>query len=290
MAGVFTWLPDLANSFEKYRVKLLHFKLVPRLGTDSDGAVYAAIDYDATDGNPKTLVDLMNTSSSQRSSVWQPLKIEFDPRLMAGSSAVRYTRPGPLTGVDLKLYDAGKLIMYSNTAGPAVTHEIYVDYDIELLIPQPGLPRVIYGQSFLTNNANVPMVTPHFSVPNGIDGQAGIGGLHLKCEEKAAASEITYYNPGTYVITCSARGCSTLTAPGDPVLTLVAGNGTIEQKEAIKDIVNGWADYVYYATVYVPGTIFSIGSFATAAAAIGYSYMRHSPFTTSIAGPVGSVV
>lgn len=134
MTTGFPWLSSLANAFEKYKVHKLKYDFVNVSATSERGRVTLAFDYDALDEDPTSKVDVFQFEGAAEGSVWSTLQlpVKTNPKEL-------YTRMGAVSG-DLKTYDFGKVVVgVSNTslASTEVVGELFVEYEIELITPQP---------------------------------------------------------------------------------------------------------------------------------------------------------
>lgn len=133
MSTTFPWLSTIANSYEQYKILSMRFTYVNIAATSERGRVTMAFDYDVLDEVPPSKYELFQVSGATEGSLWSPLEMSIKP------SVKLFTRPGLITGTDLKTYDHGQLLVgVSNAADTAVKGEIFVEYAIELFTPQPA--------------------------------------------------------------------------------------------------------------------------------------------------------
>jgi hypothetical protein len=151
----FPWLSIIARNFEKYRFRRLRFLYESSTSTVATGVVLIAIDLDASDPAPPTKQAIMAYEGSSRSNVWQEsgaVLPEMQPEL--------YVRPeiNPIN-TDIKTYDAGNFwFATQGCADISPIGELYVEYDVDLHVPQLALvnsTKVVAGLSttvsFLTS-------------------------------------------------------------------------------------------------------------------------------------------
>jgi hypothetical protein len=134
---LFTWLPDLANRYERYQFDSLRFIYEPRCSTATAGTVILAVDYDALDSAPVSKQDVYAYHHSSQSSAWDESCMMVEPEILRSRGPL-YTRPGAApAGSDLKSYDLGNLwLCVSGFSGAVVCGELFVEYTVSLRIPQ----------------------------------------------------------------------------------------------------------------------------------------------------------
>lgn len=129
--GNFRWLRDIAGRFEKYRFKKLSFLYAPACSTAENGKVILAVDYDPKDAAPTDLGMIMSYEGATRTNMW--LAAEMKCR---SSSEFRVNRSGTNSTVNTRVTDHG--VLHIATAGNSGIEpgEVYVDYEVEFIIPQ----------------------------------------------------------------------------------------------------------------------------------------------------------
>jgi hypothetical protein len=139
LATSFPWLAAVANNYESYRFKQLHYKYKPICPTSTPGKVVIAVDYDASDATPNSKLVINSYEGAVSTSPWDEVTMNSTLSNLHKFGTQRYVRPAtPPTGTDIKTYDVGNLfIATSNTPAQATTlGEIYVSYEVELFTPQ----------------------------------------------------------------------------------------------------------------------------------------------------------
>lgn len=129
----FPWLSVLARNFEKYRFRRLRFEFESSQPTTAQGMTMLAFDLDASDPAPASKLQLMSYQGASRANVWEAQRTslpEQQPPL--------YVRVGTQpVNTDIKTYDAANLWFgTSGEAGVTVIGELYVEYEVELHVPQ----------------------------------------------------------------------------------------------------------------------------------------------------------
>lgn len=134
IAASFPWLSAVASRFERYKFNSLRFDYVPSCSVTTSGTVMAAYDTDATDSAPTSKLQLLAYQNATRSPPWAAWSATL-PRVKDFQD--RYVRDGTApTSTDLKMYDVAALHTATATTETTLLGEIYVEYDVTLLIPQ----------------------------------------------------------------------------------------------------------------------------------------------------------
>lgn len=137
LSQTFAWLSSVALRYERYSFKKLCFHYEPRCSTATAGTIILALDYDAADSAPESKQDVLSYHNKADSAAWQSCKTFVDGPVARNRGSL-FTRAGALgAGVDIKTYDLGNLyVCASGHADATVCGELYVDYEVELMIPQ----------------------------------------------------------------------------------------------------------------------------------------------------------
>jgi hypothetical protein len=189
---LFPWLSRIASRYEKYRFHKLRFRFETSSATSSTGTLMGVLDYDASDSSPPNKTQLMSQAGAVRSAPWQDVSFEADPARMR---APRFVRVGSNpSSTDVKLYDVGNyLIAVQGQSGSDAIGELYVEYDVELMIP--------------TSEAQCPggSVTSGGTVSkSAILGDAPTTAGPLPCS--ASSNTLTFTQPGEFIIFYSIYG------------------------------------------------------------------------------------
>jgi len=136
---MFPWLATIAQNYEFYKFTSVRISYCPNTGTDTQGHVIIAPDYDALDVAPADGVQMESYKSSVSGPAWQGLECILAPGDLAKRSP-KYTRTTslPFTNADLKTYDTANIWVYTEdgpATGPITTGYLYVDYVVELHTP-----------------------------------------------------------------------------------------------------------------------------------------------------------
>jgi len=158
-------------------------------------------DYDTLDTLPTTKFEHAQTTPNAESNAFNNFSLD-----VKCDNVYRFVRQGAITGVDLKTYDFGQLVVSSSYSTAALIGELYVDYVVELAKPSHG---VAVAQRFNTSGA---AATPFSTI----------------ISSKGVAQPIIYYSstqfqvirPGEYMVSGYGTGAG-MGVSNTP--TLVAG-------------------------------------------------------------------
>jgi len=133
--GPFTWLPNIANNYERYRVKRMSFRFEPQCASTSAGMVAMYVDYDAGDTPAATKATIMNMDGCSRGVNWVPQTLRVQhPQMLKWL----LTRPGAInTSTSYIEYDVGTINVFTLDGTAATTiGSVFVDYEIEFSTPK----------------------------------------------------------------------------------------------------------------------------------------------------------
>jgi hypothetical protein len=149
LGETFPWLSVLARNFEKYRFRKLKFEFESAVSTVIPGMTMLTIDMDAKDDPPATKQVFMAYEGATRANVWQP-----HATIMPEQAPALYVRNGPAPNAsDLKTYDVGNCFFgTSGEPDSTIIGEIYVQYEVELHIPQLLPPTTLAASVVYTSD------------------------------------------------------------------------------------------------------------------------------------------
>ena len=134
LATTFPWLANIANNYEKYRVKKLSAQYVTSSGSTTGGRVGLAFGYNPSESNPESKQQFFSIIPNREEAPWEDIQLHIQP-----TGETKYIRIGGVSNGTVNTYDMGKLlVMTSNNASGAVVGEIFVEYEIELIRPHFG--------------------------------------------------------------------------------------------------------------------------------------------------------
>lgn len=138
LALSFPWLSTQASNWQQYRFHSLRYRFVTRTSTAAGGSVILSPEYNSSDSPPKDERAAMNTMDSVEDVVWKELSTTLNVSAMFGLGPRKQIRSALIAG-DLTVYDAGVMhavLAYVNTPVNFSVGKLWVDYDVELFVPQ----------------------------------------------------------------------------------------------------------------------------------------------------------
>ncbi len=215
---MFPWLSAIASTHQKYRFRKLQFNYVPVASASTNGRVTMAFAVDPLDPPVTSKQQLFQYHNSIEGSVWSPMTLTLGKEL----NGQLFTRIGAVDNTDLKTYDLGRLIVAtSNGSNNNVIGELFVDYEVELSIPQPAsCPSTRYLLTSTTNSIQISNLLP--SSPIGVVELPGANWFLRKLPDNRTL--IVFRHHGTYHITIV---CDSDTGGAVGNISLSSFNGNI---------------------------------------------------------------
>lgn len=139
----FPWLSVMATQWQQYRFHKLRYRFVTRSSTSNVGSIVLSPDYNPKETAPSNDREASNTQDAVEDVIWKTLVCTLDPSAMFPFGPRKQLRSANVAG-DTSLYDAGRLFVCVN--GESSTAEIgrlWVDYDVELFVPQNSPPSYL---------------------------------------------------------------------------------------------------------------------------------------------------
>lgn len=177
MPAVFPWLSGVARNWEKYKFHKLIFHYVPRCSTSTAGSVMMAFDYDSADADPVSDQTILSYDNCQDSAPWNSLKLVCPSGKLAEGPLQRFVRHAVLpSNLDIKTYDVGKVcVASSDCQGSTPLGRVFVDYDVELFIPQvpPEGPEFVASANVSNQPADATPAMPLGHSPVAVANSVG---------------------------------------------------------------------------------------------------------------------
>jgi len=223
---VFPWLFPIANRFELYRFKFLRFRYQPTSPSTATGSVALCFDHDANDDYPVNARDFADMQDHVFGSTWSPIGINVNVNQLNMALPYRYTRPYDLIDTDNKTMDSGSFhVLVSGQASTATIGNIWVDYRVELSVPQveDGIPG-----EYIDHTADLSVTSPW-----GATQPTGVGEEIATVEANASGyfNTLKFKKVGEYLLDFICGGTN-VTA-----LNLVNGNGVANT--VLATLING---------------------------------------------------
>jgi hypothetical protein len=147
LVGTFPWLSVLAAEWQQYRIHRMCFRYVTRTSTSSVGSVILSPDYNVVDVAPSSEQIASNTQDAVEDVCWKSITCHLDVAAMFPFGPRKQVRSGNITG-DYTTYDAGRLFVCVTGQGSAADiGKLWVDYDVELFVPQSSPSQVVSSGS-----------------------------------------------------------------------------------------------------------------------------------------------
>jgi hypothetical protein len=219
LTSTFPWLSKIAINYEKYKFHILRFGYETEASTSTSGSIMMAFEYDVHDPSPLNKQEMMGLNGATRSPAWTPQYCEADPDVLLRQQRLVRMGSVPPTA-DPTLYDVASF--YLATSGLPTTGtligELYVEYDIELYIP-----NVVSANEVATTQSVSVMSSGNYIVSPA---PTKVG--ELRCLI-GITNELILPRAGSYLVTVcprysAAANSETLTVAGSLFAQVSSGN------------------------------------------------------------------
>lgn len=197
LSAVFPWLYRQARLYESYRFDNLTVEYIPMKGSDKDGRVSLAVDFDAADAAPASMAQVGNYHLQASDRIWNPLAVVMDRADLDKFGVQRFVRSAAVAGTDIKTYDVGNL--YVSTIGCADTSNIgslYLEFDVWFMTPQvepdPEADEVV--ESFYAFKQGAASKSDLFSTDAAVQGNLDVS---------VSGNTVTFNKAGSYQVILS---------------------------------------------------------------------------------------
>lgn len=157
LPSVFPWLSSLADLYDQYRVHALSFEYIPSTSTATNGDIIMSIDYDVTDPAPTSELNTSQMEGTIQDACWKRIVLNADVKAMQPESR-KYVRRFNVAG-DQRIYDLGRFYLSTiNMAAATAVGKIWINYDVEFFVPDPGTETIsplITNEYYLANQVCV---------------------------------------------------------------------------------------------------------------------------------------
>jgi hypothetical protein len=135
LVSSFPWLSQIAQRYEKYRIRKLRYTFETISPTTSVGSIMLVPDFDADDLAPTSKTQALSYKSSVRTQLWERIALDVKKEDLSALPQY-YIRPGTVSNIDVKTYDVGNLFVCSSGAvASVIVGELWVEYEVELIAP-----------------------------------------------------------------------------------------------------------------------------------------------------------
>lgn len=140
IAATFPWLAPQAIQWEQYRFSKLNFEYITRTATTTVGSVLLAPDYDPSDPAPTTEAQVSTYQDVVEDVTWKDICCILKPSSMHALGPRKFIRSASVAGSDIKTYDVANFFLcVVEEVGASAIGKLWVDYDVELFVPQSNL-------------------------------------------------------------------------------------------------------------------------------------------------------
>jgi hypothetical protein len=271
-ASIFSWLRDIALNFERYRFRKLVFHYRPLCATTTTGEVMMNVDHDVYDPVPTSRASFFAAQGSVCTPLWKEVRMSVPPRLLKDYRYVSSTGTST-SGQDAKTLHVGRFQwLTSNVIEEWVRGDFFVEYEVELIIPQSNvIPQALgHSQHFKTDGTGA-TTSSFFGTPAGVTTDSGARIF----EVNSTGTTMRFPGGGSFVQTIlsnNATGIRPVLEPGlDAKVTLlkdvVSAATGINQSTWQVDVAKGAEILVNAGGLTAPGIVEVITAAAKLAAA-----------------------
>jgi len=133
---LFPWLSGVATRYEKYKFNNIKFDLVTCMPTSTPGRYYAAIDYDWDDEIPQSKQQMMSYLGAAESPIWQNMSIAASSVALKSNGPKYIAKTTYRADPEPRTSNTGFLIVAFDTTTVDCSIELWVDYEVQLQVPQ----------------------------------------------------------------------------------------------------------------------------------------------------------
>jgi hypothetical protein len=240
----FPWLSQVASAYETYQFDKLNFIYAPAKGASTAGVTSLAMEYDVSDADPASQMELLSNSRAVQDSIWKSLTYAASMSDTAALGKRRYIRSGSVpSGNDARTYDVGKFLCGTTAADAtaAVVGNIFCEYSVTFYTPQ----RDVSGQASARSAKIVGTTGLDKDHIFGTVAATVTGNLPVT----AITNTLTFNTVGEFLIQVKATGTGLNTATG----AITGTNCTATALDATYDSANQVWIESYRVTVPVLG-------------------------------------
>lgn len=169
LPGTFPWLSGVSRMFEQYIIHSLSVHYTSIAPTTYAGSVVMCIDYDPRDAEYNlglSRVLMMQNASATSGPVWSNNSLVAKPASLMGGTSRKFVRVydvDPINSTSVRSSDCGDFIYgihtddYTGTSMDRTYGDMWIEYDVTLLNPQPNMNPPQYSQTFNPVNLGGPV-------------------------------------------------------------------------------------------------------------------------------------
>jgi hypothetical protein len=268
------WLAAIATDYEFYIVDHYDAYYEPQCGQLTTGTAQLCFDYDAIDLAPYSKKTMMDMNHAVRASVFSSVACRMHlPSTERVNMYIIRTPNDPTPAPDINRDVAAFFLSTAGVAPPTPVGELYIDYTVHLINPQPHSRDVCY-QAHQLNNAVITAPLPLGSDPTSGDPNPFVididdPSVTILSSLALGLTQITFAEPGTYLITMSCH--TTAGTYGALTWQWVPGAGVVFKADPMGQTTTQGINPVTATTGCISGVV-TVASPPTAASSINLAY------------------
>jgi hypothetical protein len=136
--GVFSWIQNIANNYQRYIIRKLKFRYQPICGTSTTGIAAMAVLYDTKDTIPTSLSGFLSLFRATSGPMWSNLSVDgVVSGRMSQPQNGRFVRLAAVpAGTSADDYDFGRLVIATDgAASSTLAGMVWVDVELECFLP-----------------------------------------------------------------------------------------------------------------------------------------------------------
>jgi hypothetical protein len=246
----FPWVAAVANRFESYNFRSLHYEFRTKCATTHAGNVIMAIDFDPADATPIDATQAEDYDGAISMAPWQ----NGTCRASGGNLHKRKTYFTKSTASTSSLYDVGKFHIFTEgMVDASLIGVLYVTYTVEFMTPQlktsPLSPVVALNGGSVTSAGAVSN-----AYPLGADAVNDPDNVGIQVTEGSTNSQLEIQEPGEYLLSLQSIG----TSLSSWAFANLAGGATALLLSAVTSASGSLVESVYRLSVPVASALIGL--------------------------------
>jgi len=199
----FRWLHRIASEFDFYRFEEVKLTYATDTGTSTNGSVFVALDYNASDEPPSSRGAIMDYAGATRNATWANFDYTANAASLNAFSKCRYVRQaGVPPNTDVKTYDAANIyVCTSGQTDDAAIGEVYITYKVRFSAPHintRAISRASVGFYTWAGILDPPSASPGHPMGDPLQIVRTGGGIDVRFADtttQASLSDGSYFLP-----------------------------------------------------------------------------------------------
>jgi hypothetical protein len=168
--NTFPWLSRMAGSYEKFKIRKMSFRYIKNCASITEGFVWMYPDYDVNDPIEQQKAVFLNMMDVVQGSAWTNLTLNISPAKFNQTKSYLIRSPYQVYN-DYLLYDpVNVMVGTEGTGDPISIGKIFVDYEIELMIPDPQNGLHFDNCFIVSNNVTINNNVNGLYIPQPVTG------------------------------------------------------------------------------------------------------------------------